>query len=147
MSLAVLFYLAKKRQWQVRKTIRRTTTKVVRAMTPRTATFGKGVLSPRSDKQGQTFTHKNKDLNEKHGDVEKGFKAQDSELRISEESSSSKSKLKLSDVPMHSRNGSEADKNKRLPKPKPTIDVPRSHFEMDDSPMKSPMWQRLLGRR
>ena len=147
-SLAVLFYLSKKRQWEVRKTIRRTTTKVVRAMTPRTATFGKGVLSPRADKQGHTFMHKNKDLNEKHGDVEKGFKAQDGELRSSQESDSSKAGLKQPQRQvLHSRQDSEADTNKRLPKPKPTIDVPRSHFDMDDSPMKSPMWQRLLGRK
>ncbi|KAK5103126.1 hypothetical protein LTS08_003930 [Lithohypha guttulata] len=146
-TLAILFYFAKKRQWQVRQTIRRTTTRVVRAMTPRTATFGKGVLSPKLNQQGHTFAHKNKDMtsNGRHGDVEKGFKAQDGEIaRPSEESDESKPKQKQA---MHTRNGSEVDKNKRLPKPKPTIDVPRSHFDIDESPMKSPMWQRLFGRK
>ncbi len=46
----------------------------------------------------------------------------------------------------HSRNTS--DMNKKLPKPKMkmNINVPSSQFEVD-SPLKSPMWQRVLGRK
>ena len=135
--LAILFYLAKKRQWKVRQTIRRTTTKVVRAMTPRTPakmTFG----SPKSPGPGATtFSDKGRKT-QKTRDVEKGFQSIDQQMRSSEES-----QVALKQKTQHSR--SESDTNKKLPKPKPTIDVPSSHFEMD-SP-KSPFLNRLFGRK
>jgi len=39
----VLFYLAKKREWKVRETIRRSARKVVTALTPRRTEFPKSV--------------------------------------------------------------------------------------------------------
>ncbi|CAJ2505403.1 Uu.00g127970.m01.CDS01 [Anthostomella pinea] len=42
-SMAVLFYLAKKREWKVRESIRRSARKVVTALTPRRSEFPKSV--------------------------------------------------------------------------------------------------------
>ncbi|KAI0009395.1 hypothetical protein F4779DRAFT_376740 [Xylariaceae sp. FL0662B] len=42
-SMAVLFYLAKKREWKVRENIRRSAKKVVTALTPRRSEFPKSV--------------------------------------------------------------------------------------------------------
>ncbi|KAK0109765.1 hypothetical protein ONS95_002441 [Cadophora gregata] len=42
---AILFYLAKKRSWQVRESIRRSARKVATALTPRRSTFPKDVHS------------------------------------------------------------------------------------------------------
>ncbi|KAI1758106.1 hypothetical protein F4782DRAFT_12932 [Xylaria castorea] len=42
-STAVLFYLAKKREWRVRESIRRSARKVVTALTPRRAEFPRSV--------------------------------------------------------------------------------------------------------
>ncbi|KAI1208106.1 uncharacterized protein F4807DRAFT_153696 [Annulohypoxylon truncatum] len=42
-STAVLFYLAKKREWKVRESIRRSARKVVTALTPRRSEFPKSV--------------------------------------------------------------------------------------------------------
>lgn len=133
-TLTVLFYLAKKRQWQVRATIRRTTTRVVRAMTPRTPHFT-FPRSPRPDQQ----SHESKQRGAKRDrDVEKGFVSIAEQLERSSEEESTKQ-----NGPEHKRNQSDGDK--KLPKPKPTINVPGSAFEVE-SPLKSPLWQRILGR-
>lgn len=135
-TLAVLFYLAKKRQWQVRQTIRRTTTRVVRAMTPRTPAKMNFGSSPKSPGPGKT-TFNDRSKRPRHGDVEKGFQSIDQQLlRSSEESTKEKHK--------HSRSTSD-NKNLKLPKPKPTIAVPSSEFEID-SP-KSPFLNRVFGRK
>ncbi|KAH9907317.1 hypothetical protein F4778DRAFT_531102 [Xylariomycetidae sp. FL2044] len=42
-SMAVLFYLAKKREWKVRETLRRSARKVVTALTPRRSEFPRSV--------------------------------------------------------------------------------------------------------
>ncbi|OTB00271.1 hypothetical protein M426DRAFT_324419 [Hypoxylon sp. CI-4A] len=42
-STAILFYLAKKREWKVRESIRRSARKVVTALTPRRSEFPKSV--------------------------------------------------------------------------------------------------------
>ncbi|KAI0601147.1 hypothetical protein F4775DRAFT_480963 [Biscogniauxia sp. FL1348] len=49
-SMAVLFYLAKKREWKVRENIRRSARKVVTALTPRRSEF------PRSAKESSSRT-------------------------------------------------------------------------------------------
>ncbi|KAI1763339.1 hypothetical protein GGR53DRAFT_497705 [Hypoxylon sp. FL1150] len=46
-STAVLFYLAKKREWKVRENIRRSARKVVSALTPRRSEFPKSVKESR----------------------------------------------------------------------------------------------------
>ncbi|CAK7219245.1 hypothetical protein SBRCBS47491_003780 [Sporothrix bragantina] len=48
-SSAVLFYLAKKREWKVRESIRRSARKVVTALTPRRSEFPKSVKERRPD--------------------------------------------------------------------------------------------------
>lgn len=145
MTLAVLFYLAKKRQWQVRQTIRRTTTKVVRAMTPRTpAKMSFSPLSPRLDRQTTTLAEKDKDRPRNNGlnirDVEKGFTSVQTRVeRPSNEDSTSRKESRdrlLNNV---------LKKNANLQLPLQTSDMPRSHFEVD-SP-KSPMWHKFLGRK
>lgn len=47
---SVLWYLAKKRSWEVRKTIRRSARRVATALTPRRTTFPKDVLDRRPTK-------------------------------------------------------------------------------------------------
>ncbi|KAK8085065.1 hypothetical protein PG997_006336 [Apiospora hydei] len=42
-SMAVLFYVAKKREWKIRETLRRSARKVVTALTPRRTEFPKSV--------------------------------------------------------------------------------------------------------
>ncbi|KAI1416390.1 hypothetical protein F5Y13DRAFT_116632 [Hypoxylon sp. FL1857] len=46
-AMAVLFYLAKKREWKVRESIRRSARKVVTALTPRRSEFPKSVKDSR----------------------------------------------------------------------------------------------------
>ncbi|CAK7239831.1 MAG: hypothetical protein STHCBS139747_001266 [Sporothrix thermara] len=46
---AVLFYLAKKREWKVRESIRRSARKVVTALTPRRSEFPRSVKERRPD--------------------------------------------------------------------------------------------------
>ncbi|KAI1498804.1 hypothetical protein F5X99DRAFT_311495 [Biscogniauxia marginata] len=45
-SMAVLFYLAKKREWKVRESIRRSARKVVTALTPRRSEFPRSAKEP-----------------------------------------------------------------------------------------------------
>jgi len=49
---SVLFYLAKKRSWEVRKTIRKSARKVADALTPRRSTFPKDVQRPKKGTRG-----------------------------------------------------------------------------------------------
>ncbi|ORY61359.1 uncharacterized protein BCR38DRAFT_459264 [Pseudomassariella vexata] len=51
-SMAVLFYIAKKREWKIKETIRKSAKKVVTALTPRRSEFPKSVkeLSGRSSR-------------------------------------------------------------------------------------------------
>jgi hypothetical protein len=50
----VLWYLAKKRSWEIRETIRRSARKVVTALTPRRSTFPKDVQGRRRSMRGLT---------------------------------------------------------------------------------------------
>ncbi|KAI6377750.1 hypothetical protein MCOR25_002473 [Pyricularia grisea] len=50
---SVLFYLAKKREWKIRETIRRSARKVVTALTPRRTEFPKHVKESRSRGDGR----------------------------------------------------------------------------------------------
>lgn len=84
---------------------------------------------------------RNRKASNNNKDVEKGFMSLDEQLARSSEESR---KNLTGDKGQHSRNPS--DMNKKLPKPKMNISVPSSQFEVD-SPLKSPMWQRILGRK
>jgi len=70
-------------------------------------------------------------------DIEKGFVSLDEQMARSSEDSNNK-------AGQHNRKVNEM--SKKLPKPKMNINVPSSQFEVD-SPLKSPMWQRILGRK
>ncbi|KAI1777423.1 hypothetical protein F4818DRAFT_347830 [Hypoxylon cercidicola] len=52
-STAVLFYLAKKREWKVRESIRRSARKVVTALTPRRSEFPKSVKESGKSSKGR----------------------------------------------------------------------------------------------
>lgn len=70
-------------------------------------------------------------------DVEKGFVSLDEQMARSSEDSNN-------NAGQHNRKARET--SKKLPKPKMNIHVPSSQFEVD-SALKSPMWQRILGRK
>lgn len=53
---SVLWYVAKKRSWEVRKTIRRSARKVATALTPRRSTFPKDVHNRRSTRSTKGLT-------------------------------------------------------------------------------------------
>ncbi|KAI0155197.1 hypothetical protein GGR57DRAFT_91871 [Xylariaceae sp. FL1272] len=52
-STAVLFYLAKKREWKVRETIRRSARRVATALTPRRSEFPKSVKESGRSSRGR----------------------------------------------------------------------------------------------
>ncbi|KAI1400111.1 hypothetical protein F4819DRAFT_487882 [Hypoxylon fuscum] len=52
-STAVLFYLAKKREWKVRESIRRSARKVVTALTPRRSEFPRSVKESGGSSRGR----------------------------------------------------------------------------------------------
>ncbi|EMR70262.1 hypothetical protein MGN70_000116 [Eutypa lata] len=52
-STAVLFYLAKKREWKVRENLRRSARKVVTALTPRRSEFPKSVKESGKSSRGR----------------------------------------------------------------------------------------------
>ncbi|KAL7951784.1 hypothetical protein V8C42DRAFT_305216 [Trichoderma barbatum] len=54
-STATLFFIAKKREWTIKETIRRSTKKVATALTPRRSEFPRSVKgSTRSNRRGRT---------------------------------------------------------------------------------------------
>lgn len=126
-TLAVLFYLAKKRQWQIRKTIRRTATKAVRAMTPRTpAKMNFGPLSPRADKRSHTVT-KSPNKEQRDRDVEKG-------------SASTETPVK---VPSQETSTTPRGSPERLLSSAPARTRPS---QADTESLKSPLWHNFFGR-
>jgi hypothetical protein len=72
-STAVLFYIAKKREWKIRETIRRSARKVVNALTPRRSEFPKSVKEFGGDSRGRTRIDDTPPTPRiKPGDLEKG---------------------------------------------------------------------------
>ncbi|KAK5318749.1 oxygen-dependent protoporphyrinogen oxidase [Exophiala xenobiotica] len=111
-------------------------------MTPRTPGFT-FPRPPRPDtaQQAHTFMDRNKKVTTdgRNGDVEKGFMSLDEQMARSSSESNTH-------AGQGQHNRKTSDMNKKLPKPKMNINVPSSQFEVD-SPLKSPMWQRILGRK
>ena len=68
----MLFYIAKKRSWEVRKTIRRSAKKVVTALTPRRSTFPKDIQRRRSIRSGKTKIEEEPPTPKLSVDLEKG---------------------------------------------------------------------------
>ena len=69
---SVLFYIAKKRSWEVRKTIRRSAKRVVTALTPRRSTFPKDVHQKRPTRSGMTRIEEEPHTPSRSIDLEKG---------------------------------------------------------------------------
>lgn len=70
---SVLWYYAKKRSWEVRKTIRKSARRVATALTPRRTTFPKDALNPRrGSTRGLTRINEVPDTPRARDDVEKG---------------------------------------------------------------------------
>jgi hypothetical protein len=132
-STAVLFYVSKKRQWEVaarlRRSVKRVGTGLTKVMTPRTPhkmTFspieksrngsgGHALLSRSPDRQGR----------DGRGQVEKELPA------VREERADG--------------NGLEPESGTKTKRPTPPpVQVPQSKFEMD-SP-KTPLWSKVFGR-
>ncbi|KAK4922168.1 oxygen-dependent protoporphyrinogen oxidase, partial [Elasticomyces elasticus] len=140
---AVLFFLAKQRQWKVRATIRRTASRVAKVMTPRVGAFSPRVKQGGFAELQQQQIDKNKKGNR---DIEKGFSSIESRMagKASMDSGRGiKSPPVIKDderlLKGHNRQQSSVDVDgKRLPKPKPTIQVPEKGYEME-SPLKSPI--------
>ena len=51
--MAILFYVAKKREWKIRETLRRSARKVVTALTPRRSEFPKSVKESGGTSRGR----------------------------------------------------------------------------------------------
>lgn len=152
-TLSVLYFVAKKRQWEVRKSIRRTASRVstaVKAMTPRTP--ARMSFSPRSPRfaaaQNDARPFKRKPTQMKQTkiapDLEKGFPSIDQTLQQRSSEESHDSKIDNPARPLHVKKDSMNGRQKAVQKPKPILTVPPSEFDID-SP-KSPMWQRIFGR-
>ncbi|KAG9246923.1 hypothetical protein BJ878DRAFT_539820 [Calycina marina] len=69
---SVLWYVAKKRSWEVRKTIRRSARKVATALTPRRTAFPKDIQKRRSKMSKIDEVPPTPRLREDFGDIEKG---------------------------------------------------------------------------
>lgn len=69
---SVLFYLAKKRSWEIRKTIRRSAKKVVTALTPRRSTLPKDINQKRPSRAGMARIDEEPPTPGRSMDLEKG---------------------------------------------------------------------------
>jgi hypothetical protein len=69
---SVLFYIAKKRSWEVRKTIRRSAKKVVTALTPRRSTFPNDVRQKRPSRSGMARIEEEQPASKQSFELEKG---------------------------------------------------------------------------
>ncbi|KAJ6788516.1 hypothetical protein PWT90_01630 [Aphanocladium album] len=79
-STATLFFIAKKREWKVRETLRRSARKVAAALTPRRSQFPdsvkRSVAAPRPSRL-QTASSRNGILRSSSEDLEKGYTHKD----------------------------------------------------------------------
>jgi hypothetical protein len=69
---SVLFYIAKKRSWEVRKMIRNSAKRVVIALTPRRSTFPKDVHQKRFTRSGMSRIDEEPSSPKHSRDLEKG---------------------------------------------------------------------------
>lgn len=148
--MTVLFFMAKKRQWKIKESLRRSARKVTSAVkavtspiTPKRMTFApignrkhtarSADLSKRVNEQGKSNQKEGKSSGSRsssENDLEKGLP--ESTVKVKEKVTSEAE-----------GEGERAPKGKRKPKP-PQVNIPPSSFEMD-SP-KTPMWKKVFGR-
>lgn len=69
---SVLFYLAKKRSWELRKTLRRSAKRVATALTPRRSTFPRDVQQRRPARSGMARIDEVPPTPRRTSDLEKG---------------------------------------------------------------------------
>ncbi|KIW63253.1 hypothetical protein PV04_10115 [Phialophora macrospora] len=154
-TMTTLFFLAKKRQWTMKETIRRSARKVSSAVkavttpiTPKRMTF-----SPVEKRQRNEAALKKANDEILRSKSAAGAKEKQKERTSRSDSSSSSSDrdvekgLPDSAVKVESRDEtggtSTTKKDKKRPRP-PSVSIPSSAFEMD-SP-KTPMWKKVFGR-
>ena len=156
-TMAVLFFMAKRRQWTMKETLRRSARKVssaVRAvttpLTPKKMTF-----SPINAKQRNEALLKkaNDEITRSRADARKSEKQRPQGSRSQPSSGSDRDLEKgipASAIKAEAKSemGSTAEekpaeKDRKRPRP-PSLSIPSSAFEMD-SP-KTPMWKKVFGR-
>ena len=152
--MAVLFFMAKKRQWTLKETIRRSTRKVtsgVKAvmtpLTPKKMTFSPIEKRQRAD---DSLKRANDQISRSKSDAAKNEKRQ----QIRDQSSSSSNRdlekgLPASAVKVESKVNNDSTHQPGVKKDRkkpqlPNVTIPSSAFEMD-SP-KTPMWKKVFGR-
>ncbi|KAH0829457.1 hypothetical protein FOPE_10686 [Fonsecaea pedrosoi] len=153
-TMTVLFFLAKKRQWKIKESIRRSARKVTSAVkavatpiTPKKMTFSPVEKRRRME---DTLKNANNQLLQSKPNMTNGKDATGGS-RSSSTGSGLDLEKGLSDgavrVEPTGDNGSVKAKSKKKdrkrPRP-PSVTIPSSAFEMD-SP-KTPMWKRVFGR-
>ncbi|KAJ9614180.1 hypothetical protein H2200_002316 [Cladophialophora chaetospira] len=152
-TMAVLFFLAKKRQWTMKETIRRSARKVtnvakavVTPLTPKKMTFSPVEKRQRNE---QSLKRANDELIRSKSDASKTEKVKIQTSRSQSASSSDRDLekgLPESAVKVEPKSEGEepiAKKDKKRPRP-PSVSIPSSAFEMD-SP-KTPVWKKVFGR-
>ncbi len=150
--MSVLFFMAKKRQWTMKETLRRSARKVssvakavVTPLTPKKMTF-----SPveRRQRNEQSLKRANDELSRAKANATKNGKAKDQVSRSQSASSSDRDLekgLPESAVTVEARNEMEPRVEKKEKRsPPPNVRIPSSAFEMD-SP-KTPVWKKVFGR-
>ncbi|EXJ54121.1 hypothetical protein A1O7_09458 [Cladophialophora yegresii CBS 114405] len=151
--MTTLFFLAKKRQWTMKETIRRSARKVGSAVkavttpiTPKKMTF-----SPVEKRQRNEVALKkaNDELARSGAKEKQRERAQRSDSASSSSDRDVEKGLPDSAVKIEAKAGTDdsgertGKKDKRRPRP-PSVSIPSSAFEMD-SP-KTPMWKKVFGR-
>ncbi|KAK4945718.1 hypothetical protein LTR10_015066 [Elasticomyces elasticus] len=142
-TIAVLFFLAKKKQWKIAEGLRRSARRVTSAV--------KAVATPLTPKK-MTFTFSPVEKRRVAGDEDGPFNGLDgrtgAKMRINTADLEKGDSVPVSVTPVvagEDRTGGdgvrESKKEKKRP---PKVEIPNSVFEMD-SP-KTPMWKRVFGR-
>ena len=154
-TMTVLFFLAKKRQWKIKEGLRRSARKVTSAvkavtspLTPKKMTF-----SPIERKQRNEDTLKRANSQISRSKPDGGRKAeQEGKSRTPSSGNERDLEKGLRDVTIKVETKTDSDstqgqqparKDRKRPRP-PSVTIPSSAFEMD-SP-KTPVWKKMFGR-
>ena len=150
--MSVLFFTAKRRQWTMKETIRRSARKVtnvaravVTPLTPKKMTFS---LEERKQRNEQSLKRANDELLRTKVQATKSEKGKDQASRRQSASSSDRDLekgLPESAVTVEAKSAEEQlGEKKEKRRPPPNVRIPSSAFEMD-SP-KTPVWKKVFGR-
>jgi len=154
-TMAVLYYGAKKRQWKVKENIRRSARKVTNGvkavmspLTPKKMTFSPIETRQRGD---ESFKRANEKLSKSRpGNVKKEKEQQNRDPSSSSSNRDLEKGVPVTTVRVEPQDDTSSTqetagpkKDRRRPRP-PSVTIPSSAFEMD-SP-KTPMWKKVFGR-